>query len=181
VCPSGFAGSYAASTNASGVYTISGILPGTYAKVFARAPGFDPVTAVVSIASRVNVLNWTLRRDWAALSGGASIIDFNGVDFSVFGCGPAAIFDQSQGSGWSTDAILINPADQADVDPRFVIVRLPVAVNIADIQINPSGTCGDGLSASTGKYRVESSLDGTTWTPVCPLPTPRSVALTATA
>ena len=163
---SGFAGSYAATTNASGVYTIPGILPGTYAKVFARAPGFDPVAQTVSIAARVNVLNWSLRRDWAALSGGASIIDFNGVDFSIFGCGPAAIFDQSQGSGWSTDAILINPADQADVDPRFVIVKLPVAVNIQDIQINPSGTCGDGLSASTGKYSVESSTDGTNWTPV---------------
>lgn len=118
----------------------------------------------MSISSGSNTLNWTLRRDWAALSGGATVVDFNGVDYSAFGCGPGAIFDQSQGSGWSTDAVLINPADQADVDPRFVIVQLPVAVDIADIQINPSGTCGDGLSASTGKYSVETSPDGTTWT-----------------
>jgi extracellular elastinolytic metalloproteinase len=161
---SGFGDDYAATTDANGVYTINGILPGTYAKVFAKAPGFDSVVQTVSISSGSNTLNWTLRRDWAALSGGATVLDFNGVDYSAFGCGPGAIFDQSQGSGWSTDAVLINPADQADVDPRFVIVQLPVAVDIADIQINPSGTCGDGLSASTGKYSVETSPDGTTWT-----------------
>lgn len=161
---SGFGGDYAATTNASGVYTITGILPGTYAKVFARAPGFDPVVQTVTISARANTLNWSLRRDWAALGGGATVVDFNGDDASAFGCGPAAIFDQSQGSAWSTDAVLINPADQADVDPRFVIVKLPVAVDIADVQINPSGGCGDGLSASTGKYSVETSPDGTNWT-----------------
>ncbi len=161
---SGFAGDYAATTNASGVYTITGILPGTYAKVFARAPGFDPNVQTVSISSRTRTLNWTLRRDWAALGGGATVVDFNGADFSAFGCGPSSIFDQSQGSGWSSDAVLNNPADQADVAPRFVIVQLPQAVDIADVQINPSGTCGDGLSASTGKYSVETSPDGTNWT-----------------
>jgi extracellular elastinolytic metalloproteinase len=160
---SGFGGSYAATTDANGNYTISGIVIGTYAKVFARAPGFDADVRTVSIAAGTNTLDWALRRDWASLSGGASVVDFNGVDYSGFGCGPSAIFDQSQGSGWSSDAVLNNPADQADIDPRWVIVRLPAAIDIADIQINPSGTCGDGLSASTGKYTVETSVDGTNW------------------
>jgi hypothetical protein len=35
---SGFAGDYAATTAADGTYTITGIIPGTYAKVFARGP-----------------------------------------------------------------------------------------------------------------------------------------------
>lgn len=161
---SGFAGDYAATTNASGVYTITGIFPGTYPKVFARSAGFDPNVQTVSVASRVNTLNWTLRRDWAALSGGATVTDFNGDDFTIFGCGPPSMFDQSQGSGWSTDAVLINPADHSVIDPRFVTVELPVAVDIVDLQINPSGTCGDGQSASAGDFTVETSTDGVTFT-----------------
>ncbi len=161
---SGFAGDLAATTDATGHYNIAGILPGTYPKVFARGAGYDPKSATLSIGSHAQTFNWSLRRDWAALGGGAAVTDFNGADFTSDGCGASSIFDQSQGSGWSTDAVLVNPADQADVDPRFVIVKLPVAVDIAEIQINPSGTCGDGLSASTGKYTVESSPDGTTWT-----------------
>ena len=161
---SGFAGSYAAITDATGRYTITGIFPGTYPKVFSRAPGFDPVSGTLSIASRVNTLNWSLRRDWAAISGGAEIVDFNGVDFSAFGCGPAAIFDQSQGTGWSTDSVLtMVGVDESKVEERFVIVELPVAVDISDLQINPSGTCGDGASASTGDFILRTSTDGVTF------------------
>jgi extracellular elastinolytic metalloproteinase len=161
---SGFAGSYAATTNASGQYTISGIFAGTYPKVFARGAGFDPVVQTVSVASRTNVLNWTLRRDWAATAGGASVVDFNGEDNSGFGCGPPQLFDQSQGSGDSTDVVFANPADDAVIDPRFVTVQLPVGVNIAELQINPTATCGDGGSASTGDFTVETSVDGVTFT-----------------
>ena len=39
---SGFAGSYAATTDAAGNYTINGIFPGTYPKVFARGAGLRP-------------------------------------------------------------------------------------------------------------------------------------------
>jgi hypothetical protein len=161
---SGFAGDYAATTNASGVYTITGIFPGTYPKVFARSgAGYDPNVTTVSVPSHTVVLNWTLRRDWAALSGGASIVDFNGDDFTIFGCGVPSMFDQSQGSGWSTDAVLTNPADHSVVDPRFVTVQLPTPVDIVDLQINPSGTCGDGASAGAGDFRVETSTDGVTY------------------
>src|SRR4029450_1052927 len=85
---SGFAGDYAAATNGSGVYIITGILAGTYPKVSARSAGYDPKVQTVTVASHTNVLNWTLRRDWAALSGGATVVDFNGDDFTAFGGGP---------------------------------------------------------------------------------------------
>jgi extracellular elastinolytic metalloproteinase len=158
---SGFGDDLATTTGPTGVYTITGIIPGTYPKVFARGAGYDPVTRTVSVASRSNVVNWALRRDWAALGGGSAVVAANGEDFSDFGCGPAAMFDQSQGSGWSTDAVF---GAGGAMDPRFVVVRLPVAVNVAEITIDPSGTCGDGASASTGDFRVETSPDGTTWT-----------------
>ena len=101
---SGFGGSYAAVTNAAGVYTIPGIIPGTYPKVAARGAGYDPVVQAVSVNSGNNTLNWELRRDWAASSGGGAIVSFTPPDYSPFGCGPAQLIDQSQGNGWGSDA-----------------------------------------------------------------------------
>ena len=45
-----------------------------------------------------------------------------------------------------------------------MIVKLPVPVNVSEIAVNPATTCGDGGSASTGDYRVETSPDGQAWT-----------------
>jgi hypothetical protein len=158
---SGFPGDLIATTDASGRYTISGIVAGTYPSVFARAPGFDLVTATVSVGSHPNVKNWAIRRDWAALSGGGTIADFNGPDFTIFGCGPSAAIDQSQGTGWgsTTDAVGTPPA----ATPKFVTVQLPRAINIAEVKIDPGNTCGDGGSASTGDFTLETSSDGTTF------------------
>ena len=48
--------------------------------------------------------------------------------------------------------------------PKHIVIKLPVKVNINDLQINPANTCGDPGSASTGDYLVETSPDGTNWT-----------------
>jgi len=156
---SGFPGDYAAMTDAAGHYTITGILPGTYPAVFAKGDGYDRATAVVSIASRANVRNWALRRDWAALSGGGSVVDFNGPDFTPFGCGPTAAIDQSLGLGWGSTADISGGA----FGPKFVTVQLPRSVNIVAIAIDPGNTCGDAGSASTGAFSVETSVDGVTF------------------
>ncbi len=152
---------YTATTDAAGKYTIDDILPGTYPKVSAGGAGFDRQVQTVSIASRVNTLDWNLRRDWAALAGGASVTDTNGDEYAGAGCGADRMIDQSQGQGWSTDRILTG----STVTAKFLVVKLPVAVNIAQVAIDPSNTCGDGGSASTGPYTLETSTDGTTWTP----------------
>jgi hypothetical protein len=157
---SGFGGSYAAITNAAGQYTITGIIPGTYPKVTARGAGYDPVVQSVSVASRTNVLNWQLRRDWAASSGGGAVVSFTPPDYSAFGCGPAQLIDQSQGSGWGSDAPN-NPGP--GLQPREIVISLPATVDVTEVVINPSATCGDGGSASTGDYRLETSTNGTTW------------------
>ncbi len=68
---SGF-NNFSALSAADGTYTIDGILPGTYPKVSAGGGGYDRQVATLSIASRVNTKDWTLRRDWAAASGGAA-------------------------------------------------------------------------------------------------------------
>ena len=152
---SGFATDYADVTEADGTYTISGIIPGTYAKVFARGAGYDPKSQTLSVAARTQTVDWSLRRDWAATSGGSDVVSFTGPDYTPFGCGPVHLFDQSQTSGWGSD---VAPEGQN------VVVQLPAAVDISELVINPSATCGDDPTASTGGYRVETSGDGTTWT-----------------
>jgi hypothetical protein len=160
---SGFPGDYAAITDAGGHYTITGILPGTYPAVFAKGAGFDRTTATVSIGSRETTLDWTLRRDWAALAGGGRVVAFDGPDFTeVFGCGPTAAIDQSLGSGWGS---ITGPDLNAStpLTPKSVTVALPRAVDISELSVDPGATCGDGGSASTRGYRVETSTDGTTF------------------
>ncbi|MGA8115269.1 MAG: M36 family metallopeptidase [Actinocatenispora sp.] len=159
---SGYFGDYAGVTGADGKYTITGIPAGTYPKVFTTGPGYEmSETRTISVSSHTTSANWTLVRDWAATSGGASVVDFNGPDFSDFGCGPGGIYDTTQGQGWGSDAV--NGTDGEGIDPRHSTVQLPSAVDISELRIDPSATCGDDQSASTGDYKVETSTDGTTW------------------
>ena len=153
---SGFAGDYSAVTAANGTYTVTGIIPGTYPKVFAQGAGYDPNSVPsISIRSGTNRKDWAVRRDWAAASGGATIVSATGPDYTSFGCGPIGLIDQSQGSGWGSDVA---------AGGQNQVIKLPAAVNIGQLVINPSGTCGDDASAGTGDYRVETSADGQAWT-----------------
>jgi hypothetical protein len=159
---SGFAGSYRATTDARGRYTIADVRPGgTYPEVSATEPGYETVLRDVRVHDGANQVDWTLRRDWAATSGGGTVTDFNGDDYTEVGCGPDAAIDTAQRTGWSTDATY---GGDGRIDPRHMVVRLPAAVDVSEIAINPSGNCGDDPSASTGDYRVETSADGQTWT-----------------
>ena len=45
------------------------------------------------------------------------------------------------------------------------LIELPGTVTIGELDVNPSGTCGDDLTAGVGHYTLETSPDGTTWTP----------------
>jgi hypothetical protein len=121
-------------------------------------------------------VDWSVRKDWAASSGGASVIDFTGPDYTPYACGPAKLIDQSQTSGWGSDV-----ADGG----QNITIQLSGAVDISQLLINPSATCGDDTTASTGGYKVETSTDGTTWTQAAAgsfpngTVTPTVVALTA--
>jgi extracellular elastinolytic metalloproteinase len=152
---SNFAGDYQDTTGADGTYTITGVIPGTYAKVFVHGAGYDPAAQTLSIAARTSTVNWAVRRDWAATAGGSEVLSFTGPDYTIFGCGPGGLFDQSQTAGWGSD--LAAEGDQ-------VVVRLPAAVDITELVLNPSATCGDDPTASTGRYRVETSPDNAAWT-----------------
>ena len=117
----------------------------------------------LSVNSGTTTLDWQLRRDWAASSGGGGIVSFTPPDYSAFGCGPAQLIDQSQGSGWGSDAPT-NPVPTPQ--PKVVVISLPTPVDVSEVVINPSNTCGDAGSASTSKYRLELSTDNVTWSAI---------------
>ncbi len=50
--------------------------------------------------------------------------------------------------------------------PKYIVVKLPQAVNITQVFVDPSNTCGDPGSSSTRGYRIQTSTDGTTFTTV---------------
>lgn len=129
--------------------------------VSATLPGYEPDIRDLRIRPGTNKADWKLRKNWAATSGGSQVIDANGDDYSAIDCGPVNAVDLSQRNGWSTDAVY--DAD-GKFDPRYMVVQLPVAVDVSSIAINPSANCADDPSSSTGHYLVETSPDGQTWT-----------------
>ncbi|MEN8674079.1 M36 family metallopeptidase [Nocardioides sp.] len=152
------AGSYSDVTGADGTYVIGGVFPGTYPKVVAIADGFgNGVESATVPEGDAAVVDFALRRDWAAASGGASIASFDGVDYSIYGCGPDELIDLSLGTGWgSTTGPTEDPVTAADqVEPKSIVIALPQAVDITTIAVDPGNTCGDPGSSSTADYVLE--------------------------
>jgi hypothetical protein len=162
---SGFPTDYGDETNRRGRYVIRKVFVGTFPKLVAKAPGYDTAVVPITVKKGRNTQDFELKRDWAAASGGASIAAFNGPDYTQFGCGPANVIDQSLGAGWGSDTDE-NAQSTGNVIPKFVVIALPEPVDISEVKIDPSNTCGDPGSSSTRGYRVETSTDGTTFTQV---------------
>jgi hypothetical protein len=142
-------------TGADGRYTIADVPAGTYLKVVAGGSGWEgPTTSLALAGDTTLTYDAVVKRDWAAAKGGATITESNGREYAEYGCGPNAAIDQSRLTGWSTQA----------GSAKSMTVRLPAAVDLTQIGIDPTETCGDSSSAATGGYRVETSPDGTTWT-----------------
>ena len=150
-------------TGADGTYSIGPVRVGTYPKITASGAGYDPARGTVTVTKAGAVKNFTVRRNWAASSGGASIADFNGPDFGP-ACGPPQVIDTSQATVWGSTTGN-DAGDPTNVFvPKFVVIALPAAVDVTDFAVDPTAGCGDGGSASTGDFRIETSPNGTTWT-----------------
>ncbi|WP_416966851.1 M36 family metallopeptidase [Streptomyces sp. 4F14] len=157
---SGFPGAdLSAVTKADGTYSIPDVPEGTYRKVYASGAGYEPVLRTVTLAGSTAV-DWQVRRDWAASSGGAEVADFSGPDYGDSGCGPAGLIDAAS-AVWGSEAK--GGTDGKGVDPVHNTVRLPAAVDIGELRVDPTAGCGDDLTASLGDYRIETSADGTAW------------------
>jgi len=149
-------------TDSTGKYLIKGLYAGVYRKVVASAKGYFAHAKPVD-SRKDTPTNFRIVRDWAAASGGAKIIDFNGPDYTPYGCGPGGAIDLGTSTGWGSTT-----GDDAGTPtntfvPKHITIDLRHTVNVTKFGVDPSATCGDGGSASTGQYKIETSVDGTAW------------------
>ncbi len=151
-----------ARTGADGRYSIPRLVAGTYPKVLAGGAGYEAVTGPVTVRPGTTTHDFALRRDWAASSGGATVTAFDGPDLSP-DCGPGGAIDLDRVTGWGSTSDLGDDGQASAATPKAITIGLPKAVQISQLAIDPSATCGDGGSASTGDYRIETSTDGSTW------------------
>ncbi len=149
-------------TDSAGRYAIGPLPTGTYRKLVVGGSGYDPVTSRVKVVATGTSLDLAVTRNWAASSGGAMVADFTGPDESPR-CGPAGALDGSLASGWSstTGDDAGTPADV--FVPKYLTVDLTRPVDVTGFGVDPAAACGNGPSASTAGYRIETSTDGTTW------------------
>jgi len=161
-----------ATTDQDGFYEIDRLAPGRYKKVVASAPGYlSRVHAAKAVRvghfTGADLTNFKVNRDWAAISGQAEVVSFDGPDYSFFGCGPIGAFDTSLATGWGSvtghEDAHGNPVPTNTFEPKSITVKLPKAVDIDSFRVDPSATCGDAGSASTGKFKIETSTNGSSF------------------
>jgi extracellular elastinolytic metalloproteinase len=152
-------------TDAEGRWSLNGLDIGTYPKIYSGMPGgleravAENIHVTAGAAVEVNLV---ARRDWASYAGGGRIASADGNDDGTAICGPSALIDQDSGTTWLTPA----PAFAGAPGPKAIPLRLPPAVDMASIAIDPTQGCGTGPSAMLGQWRLEVSLDGQTFQPV---------------
>ncbi|WP_049793302.1 M36 family metallopeptidase [Conexibacter woesei] len=155
-----------ARTDANGRYALS-LHQHAYPYVVVSRGGYDDVTLRdVAVAAGANTRDVALRRNWALSSGTTAIESFTGPDYTSFGCGPGGAIDGSAATGWgSFQPAISDPARGVAAGPRLLVLRLPQAVDVTSFAIDPSATCGDDETAALGRYELETSQDGSTYTP----------------
>jgi hypothetical protein len=114
----------------------------------------------VTVTAGVVTKDLKAKRDWAASSGGASIASHTGPAYG--GCGPAEAIDLNEATGWSTTSYGSGHAYTS----RHIVIDLGRKVDVSAFAIDPSATCGDGASAATAGYKIETSSTSATgpWT-----------------
>ncbi|MEP7091611.1 MAG: M36 family metallopeptidase [Nocardioidaceae bacterium] len=153
-----------ATTAADGRYRLGPVPVGRYGKVGVVSGGFDPVTSPVTVTPAGGRRSFSVRRDWAAGSGGASISDFTGPDFGPdCGKGPEGAIDGTLAVGWPSTTGDDAGTPTSTFVPKQIVIDLPQAVDVSSFAVDPGATCGDGPTSSLGAYTIETSTDGSTW------------------
>ena len=151
-------------TQADGSYEIQNVPEGTYTKLQVRGSGYSALSSV-TVGAAGGTGDFDVHKNLATQASGASIASQTGVVFP--GCSPRQAVDQNQATGWSTNiGPGINDAPSGTFHAKNFVVHLNQAYDMKSFGVDPSASCGDGASASTGAYRIETSPDGTNWTQV---------------
>jgi hypothetical protein len=150
-----------ATTGAGGRYLLTGLDPGSTGALGVAGPaGWETTTtAPVSLQTgSVGEQDVTLHRDWASVPGGASP-SANDDTQAPAGCGAAAATDGDRATGWSATVAAHTPAD-----PATLTVALPQTIDVHQLVLDPTASCGHDPGAALGAYRLQTSPDGATWT-----------------
>lgn len=143
-------------TAADGTYSLGPVPAGEYGALVLGAPGYEPTSSPVDVTAGGTTQDAVIRRDWAASSGGASIASFTGPDYGP-GCGPEKAIDLSQAVGWGSTTGDDDGTPTNTFVPKNLVVALPAPIIVSEFGVDPTAACGDGGSASTGDYRIETS------------------------
>ncbi len=114
---------------------------GSYPGLSVTGPaGYDPEAPRVDVPAGDDVaLDVPLRRNWASGSGGARIVG----DVQDEPCGPGQLVDDLPASGWSSVP-----------GHRSLVLELPTPVDVTQVGIDPSPTCGDGGAAGLAAFTL---------------------------
>jgi hypothetical protein len=148
-----------ATTPSTGRYVIAGLRPGTTATVSVVGPtGWERATAgpLTIPADGLVTQNLPLRRDWATPSGGASASAND--ESGGAACGSGAAVDTDRATGWSASAT------RAADDPPVLTIQLPQTIDVRELVLNAGASCGHDAGTALGRYRLQTSPDGATWT-----------------
>ena len=136
---SGYAGDYAASTDADGKYTITGVAPGTYPKVVVSAPGYELL--VQPVDGQAPAAPGELRHRAAtgppppvADRSPASTVRTSATSVAVRACA----IDNGQGTGWGSTTGDDDGTPTGTMIPKHVDIKLPAKVNVSSFNVDPS-------------------------------------------
>jgi F5/8 type C domain/PKD domain len=148
-----------ATTDVNGRFLFFGLDPNTSGTLqVAGPPGWDHVDVgpIALPGDGVVTQNVEVHRDWALPAGGATVSS-NDESGAAGGCGSGAAADGNGATGWSASAT--RPAG----DPPTLTVALPATVDVSAFVLDAGAACGHPDGATLGRYRVETSGDGSTW------------------
>jgi hypothetical protein len=150
------------STESSGRYVLLNLPPSDDNTLNVTGPpGYEKLAIdnIMLPATASGAQNVLLHRDWSSSAGGATLTTNDDTNAPA-GCGGAAATDNDRTTGWS--ATVASHPDPAS-DPAQITIALPQPVDLRQLVIDPTASCGHAAGAALGAYDILTSTDGNTY------------------
>jgi extracellular elastinolytic metalloproteinase len=151
-----------AKTGTDGKYSIAKVPFHTYEDVIFDRWGIEPLVVHDVKVDGSEGLSRPVKRDWAALDGGATVVRFTRPDYSAFGCGPIGAVDRALGSGWGSDAPQ-STFGSTVTGPRSIVIHLPKTVDVTSFGVDAGATCGDPAAAGVKAFDIYTRTANGSW------------------